>query len=296
MTRATRFTTRLTCGGNALLNVSQLFVYPIKSTRGIAVEEILLETAGPVRDRRWMLVDENGRFLTQRILPRMTLIAPRFAGDDLIVEAPGMPALTINSWSGEGEWIPVQIWRDELRLPHPDPSYSNWFSSFLGQSSRLIHLPDSAIRPVEAPYNQPPWRVSLADSFPLLAIGQASLDLLNTKLQTPVPMARFRPNLVVVGSEPHEEDRWRRVRIGEVELAFVKLCTRCAIPQVDPDTGETGLEPLQTLARYRRPERKVLFGHKGLVTTPGVLRVGDKIEVLEESAAAVPVAYASHGA
>jgi uncharacterized protein YcbX len=233
-----------------------------------------------------MLVDENGRFLTQRVLPRMALIRPRFVGDDLMVEAPGMPPLRIRGGAGEGEWIPVQIWRDELRLPHPDACYSEWFSSFLGQRCRLMNLPDSVSRPVEAPYDQAPWRVSLADSFPVLAITQASLDLLNSKLRAPITMARFRPNVVISGTEPHEEDAWRRVRMGEVELKMAKLCVRCAIPQVDPETGETGLEPLQTLAQYRRPERKVLFGHKGLVSKPGVLRVGDAVEVLEESTVA----------
>jgi uncharacterized protein YcbX len=269
----------LKTGGNALRYLSQIFIYPIKSARGIEVEDTRLDMSGPVRDRRWMLVNEDGLFLTQRTQPRMALIAPRFEGEDLIVEAPEMPPLRIRRWAGEGEWIPVRIWRDDLRVPHPDRRYSDWFSSFLGQSCRLVHLPDSVVRPVEAPYDKAPWHVSLADSFPLLVIGQASLDLLNEKLARPVTMRRFRPNLVIAGSAPHEEDSWARVRLADVELAIGKACARCTIPLVDPETGETGAEPLRTLAQYRKLPNTVKFGHRMLVTTPGVLRVGDEVEV-----------------
>lgn len=266
-----------------MLYLSKLFIYPIKSAGGIAVDETQVEVSGPVRDRRWMLVDEGGQFLTQRTFPRMVLIAPRFEGEDLVVEAPGMPPLRIQSWSGEGDWVGVRIWHDELRVPHPNPGYSEWFSSFLGRPCQLVHLPDTVARPVEAPYDQPPWRVSLSDGFPLLVLGQASLDLLNAKLQVPVTVERFRPNLVIAGSAAHQEDNWRRVRIGEVELALVKPCARCAIPLVNPVTAETGVEPMQTLAQYRKTSasNKVMFAQNALVTTSGVLRVGSEVDVLE---------------
>ncbi|HTU44296.1 MAG TPA: MOSC N-terminal beta barrel domain-containing protein [Bryobacteraceae bacterium] len=260
--------------------LSQIFVYPIKSARGIEIEETRLDLAGLVRDRRWMLVDDEGLALTQRTQPRMVLMAPRFEGDDLIVEAPEMPPLRIRTWAGEGEWVPVRIWNDDLRVPHPDRRYSDWFSSFLGQSCRLVHLPEVVKRPVEAPYDKAPWHVSFADSFPLLVIGQASLDLLNEKLEAPVTMQRFRPNLVIAGSAAHEEDEWARVRLGGVELATGKACSRCSIPLVNPVTAETGVEPLRTLAQYRRLPNTVMFGHKMLVTTPGALRTGEALEVL----------------
>lgn len=265
-------------------SLSHIYIYPIKSTRGIAVEETRVDVSGPVGDRRWMLVDDEGVMISQRTQPRMTLIEPRFEGEDLVVEAPGMGALRIRPWSGEGEWFRGQVWHDELRLPEPDAAYSEWFSSYLGQSCRLLYQPDSVVRPVEAPWDSPPWRTSLADAYPLLLLGQASLDLLNTKLEQPVTIKRFRPNLVITGITAHEEDEWKRVRIGEVELAVVKACVRCAIPLVDPETGETGVEPLRTLARYRRiPESsKVLFAQNALVTKPGVLRVRAEIEVLED--------------
>jgi uncharacterized protein len=281
MRRVERCITRSKCGGRRLAYVSKLFVYPIKSTRGIAVDQARVDVSGPVWDRRWMLVGDDGVALTQRTLPRMALIVPRFAGEDLVVEAPGMAAVRIRRWTGEGEWARVRIWRDDLRVPHPDAAYSEWFSEFLGISCRLVHLPDEVVRPVEAPWNQEPWRTSLSDAYPLLVLGQASLDLLNGKLAEPVTVARFRPNVLVDGIAAHEEDSWRRVRIGEVEINVVKPCARCVLTLVDPVTAETGIEPLQTLATYRRGANgKVLFAQNALVTKTGVLRVGETVEVL----------------
>lgn len=261
--------------------LSHIFVYPIKSIRGIEVDEIRVDVSGPAHDRRWMLVDQDGVALTQRTQPRMALLAPRFQGEDLVVEGPGMRPLRIPEWKVGGEWVPVRIWDDDLQLPHPNPAHSEWFSSFLGQRCRLLHLPDQVVRPVQAPFDRAPWRVSLADSFPLLLIGQASLDLLNERLPQPVTMARFRPNLVIAGSGAHEEDGWHTLCIGEVEMTVAKPCVRCAIPLVDPVTAEVGVEPLRTLATYRRKpdSSKVLFGQNVLVTKTGLLRAGDAAEV-----------------
>jgi uncharacterized protein YcbX len=261
--------------------LSQIFVYPIKSARGIAVSEAPVDVSGPLQDRRWMLVDNDGLFLSQRRLPRMALISPHFEGGNLIVAAPNMPSLKIRSWSGEGNWIPVRLWRDHLQLPHPNPEYSEWFSSYLGQPCRLVYLPPTVVRPVEPPFDNSDWRVSLADGYPLLLVTQASLDLLNERLPVPVTMERFRPNLVIAGASAHEEDQWRRLRIGQAELAVVKPCARCSIVLVNPDTGERGIEPLQTLARYRRSPQKVLFAQNALVTAPGLLQTGLPVQVLE---------------
>jgi uncharacterized protein len=261
--------------------LSQIFIYPIKSARGIAVNETPVDISGPLQDRRWMLVDSEGLFLSQRRLPKMTLLSPRFEGNDLVVEAPDMPPLVIRRWSGEGDWIPVRLWQDQLQLPHPNRSYSEWFSSYLGQTCRLVHLPPTVVRGVEPPYDNPNWRVSLADGYPLLLVTQASLDLLNERLPAPVTMERFRPNLVITGAAAHEEDGWPYLRIGNVEMAIVKPCARCSIVLVDPNTGGRSLEPLQTLARYRRKPQKVLFAQNALITTPGLLRTGLSVEVLE---------------
>ena len=259
--------------------LSQIFIYPIKSARGVAVAETQVDNSGPLQDRRWMVVDEHGVFLSQRKLPRMVLIEPRFEGAGLVLTAPGMVPLVIPRWSGEGEWIPVRIWRDTLKLPHPNQAYSEWFSSFLGRSCRLVYLPDEVSRCIEAPFDDPKWRVSLADGYPLLVVTQASLDVLNARLLSPISMERFRPNLVIAGAAPHEEDSWKDLRIGSVQLAIVKPCARCSTVLVDPATANVGLEPLRTLAGYRRMPRSVLFAQNALVVTPGQLSVGTPVEI-----------------
>ena len=226
-----------------------------------------------------MVVDEEGLFLSQRKLPRMVLIKPHFKGSNLVVAAEGMPDLVIPRWSGEGEWIPVRIWRDHLKLPHPDQAYSEWFSSFLGRPCRLVYLPDEITRPVEPPYDDPKWRVSLADGYPLLILTQASLDLLNTNVSSPIGMERFRPNLVIAGATPHAEDHWAYLQIDLVRLATVKPCARCSTVLVDPTTAKIGIEPLRALAQYRRLPRSVMFGQNALVITPGELRVGSAVQI-----------------
>lgn len=279
---AAKSKTRISYAGDLAVKfmwLSQIFIYPIKSARGIAVPETEVNNSGPLQDRRWMVVDEHGVFLSQRKLPRLVLIEPHFEGADLVATAPGMSPLVIRRWSGEGEWIPVRIWRDYLTLPHPDQAYSDWFSSFLGTPCRLVYLPDEVSRPVEAPFDNPQWRVSLADGYPLLVVTQESLDLLNSKAPWPIAMERFRPNLVIAGATPHAEDYWTDLHIGSVQLTIVKPCARCSIVLVDPATAKVGLEPLRTLAAYRRMPQSVLFAQNALVVTPGQLRVGTAVEI-----------------
>lgn len=230
-----------------------------------------------------MVVDNDGVFLSQRKLPRMVLIEPRFEGSNLVVTAPGMSPLTIPKWSGQGEWVPVRIWRDHLKLPHPDQNYSDWFAAFLGRPCRLVYLPDEVTRPVEPPFENGKWRVSLADGYPLLILTQASLDLLNTKLPTPIGVDHFRPNLVIAGATPHAEDGWTDIQIGSVRLAIVKPCARCSTVLVNPATAQVGVEPLRTLAEYRRMPQSVLFGQNALVVNPGQLRVGCAVESAGET-------------
>ena len=262
--------------------LSRIFIYPIKSARGIEVAETELGTSGPVNDRRWMLVDEEGVFLSQRKAPRMALIEPRFEGTDLVVTAPGMSPLVLPATSnGDGELVPVRIWKDHLTLPHPNPVCSEWFSAFLGRSCRLVSLPVTVVRKVEPPFDGPAWRVSLADGYPLLVVTEASLMMLNEQLRSPVGIERFRPNLVIFGTAAHDEDEWRRIQVGPVELAIVKACARCSIVLVDPSTGEVGVEPLRTLARYSSVPRGVMFGQNALVVNPGKIRAGASVEVLE---------------
>jgi uncharacterized protein YcbX len=175
----------------------------------------------------------------------------------------------------------VRVWEDECEAVAPDPAADAWLSDFLGQPCRLVRMPDDIRRPVDASYGAPTDQVGFADGFPLLLISQASLDHLNARLATPLPMVRFRPNLVVAGTAPHEEDSWRRIRIGDCTLRVAKPCSRCIIPTIDPTTAQRSSEPLRTLMGYRRRDNKIFFGQNLLHDGPAELAEGMRVEVLE---------------
>lgn len=263
--------------------LGSLRVYPIKSCGGVSVGEWEADGCGLRLDRRWMLVDENGAFISQRRLPRMALIRIRIGPGRLGVEAPGMPELEIPISPPGGKPTLAAVWGDLVEVLRVGEEADRWFSSFLGASCRLVHMPDDSVRHVDPDYGGPHDRVRLADGFPFLLISRASLEDLNARLKEPLPMDRFRPNLVISGCDPYAEDRWRRVRIGGIEFRVVKPCARCAITTVDQRTAESGKEPLRTLATYRKVGSNVLFGQNLIHDSGGVLRVGDEVEVLEEA-------------
>lgn len=263
------------------MHISELHVYPLKSARGIPLREMPLDERGPAGDRRWMLIDERGVMLSQRDLPRMTLIAVENGVGELACTAPGMPPLRVPAPApGVSRRLVARLFDDDVDVELAgDPAHA-WFAQFLGASCRLVRQPDDAFRQVNRIYAPKGTGVSLADGFPLLLIGQGSIDDLNGRLETPVEMRRFRPNIVVEGSAPFEEDTWRKIRAGEVEFSLVKPCARCSIPTVDPETGEMGREPMRTLATYRRRGNEVFFGWNIIPTAPGTLRAGDPVTVL----------------
>ncbi len=266
---------------NEALRVSGLWRYPVKSLRGQACERLVIGERGPAYDRQWMLVDMDGRFLSQRQLPQMALIEAELDGNALTLRAPGRPALTISA-AGGGARLPVDIWSDHCEGERVDEVADAWLGEFLNLDCRLVRFPDDRMRQVDTRYARTGDQVGFADGFPLLLISQASLDALNERLSEPVDMRRFRPNLVIAGSEPHAEDSWRRVRIGALELEVVKPCSRCPIPGIDPDTAGKSPEVLQVLAGYRRGEdNKVYFGQNVLHRGCGELRLGQPVEVLE---------------
>lgn len=258
------------------LRVRSLFVYPVKSCRGIAVESARLVERGFELDRRWMIADERGRFLTQRELPRLALIGTRLAGDAIVLCAPGVGELELPVVApSSAPRMRVRVWSDQGDAQVYRPA-SEWLGAFLGQPARAVYMPDDVRRPVS---RAPDAIVGFADAYPLLCVGHASLEALNRRLAQPIGMERFRPNLVVAGGEPHAEDTWQSLEVGEVALEAAKLCDRCAVVTVDPATGERGREPLATLAEYRRHEGAVWFGVNLLHRGRGVLRVGDPVVV-----------------
>jgi uncharacterized protein YcbX len=270
------------------VHVSELYVYPIKSARGVALERAQLDTRGFQHDRRWMLVDDGGVFISQREAHALALVDVALSAGALTVSTPAMPSLRI-PFDASGPSLHCRIWRDEVTATATSPEADAWFSSYLERSCRLVHMPDDARRIVDRTYVAEERIVGFADAFPLLIIGQGSLNALNAKLiaqGTPaVTMRRFRPNIVVAETAPHEEDEWRRIRVGDVDVDVVKPCARCVITTVDVQTGVAGREPLRTLATYRKRGSKVLFGQNAVHRQHGTIGVGDTVTAAGSRAA-----------
>jgi len=264
------------------VQLSALHVYPVKSCRGIAPPRWDLDAYGLRADRGWMVVDAAGRFLTQRELPRLAVVTTRIDGDRLILDAPDLAALVLPLAGVDAGDVEIEVWRHVGPARDGGDAAAEWISTHLGVSTRLVALPRTHARPVSRDWFSGAAQTTFSDGYPLLLIGQASLDDLNTRLPKPLPMERFRPNLVVRDAAPYEEDLWKRIRIGDVELAIVKPCSRCAITTTDQTTGaRDGTEPLRTLASYRKTELGVVFGQNVVHLAPGTLAVGAPVEVLE---------------
>lgn len=262
--------------------LQSLHVYPIKSTHRIAQVHATVNPWGLAGDRRWMIVDEHARFLTQRELPRMALIqAVPYDDGSLLLTASGHQYQTISLPEEVADIIEVLVWKDLVPARKAPEDASIWLTSFLGRRVNLVYMYDPSVRQTDAMYTKPGNTVSFADGYPLLCTTEASLAMLNEKLSTPIPMERFRPNVVVSGGAPFEEDTWRRLRIGEVTFAVVKPCTRCIITTVDQETASRGKEPLRTLNSFRKRDGNVFFGENLVPENTGVIHLGDIVEVLE---------------
>ncbi|MGH7466606.1 MAG: MOSC domain-containing protein [Longimicrobiales bacterium] len=261
------------------MKLSRLFVYPVKSLAGIEVQNAQVDDFGVVKDRRWMLVDPAGIALTQRDQPRMALIRPTLIDNVLRLDAPGMPSLFVDDF-GLAQRT-VTVWNDTVTAEDADDAAAEWLSSFLETDVRLVYMPDTTFRRIDPDYSNAERRVSFADGYPFLLVSQESMDELNRRLEHPMGIERFRPNLVVSGaSEPHAEDNWGRIRIGSIEFDVVKACARCAVPSIDPVTAQKGKEPNRTLATYRKRNGEVYFGQNVIHAAPGTLRVGSAVTLL----------------
>jgi len=266
------------------MRIDSLHIYPLKSARGVRVPRVELDRFGPRLDRRWMLVDGKGDFISQRSHPRMALLSVSPSDGGIRVEAEGLGALELpfrEEGSGEASWLEVRVWEASASAQVVAGDASGWFSEFLGEPARLLFLPRDRERRSSGMY-APPRPISFADGYPLLLISRGSLDELNRRLEVPVGMERFRPNVVVAGCGPHAEDRWREVRMGGLHFTGVKPCPRCVVTTVDPRTAARSPEPLRTLAGYRSSDGYVWFGQNLFHAGPGVLNEGDAVEVLAE--------------
>ncbi|VFT39280.1 molybdenum cofactor sulfurase [Pseudomonas aeruginosa] len=262
-----------------MFRLSALYRYPIKSSAAESLERVALDALGVVGDRRWMAVDtETGRFFTQRLLPQLGRIQARWAAPEVLrLNAPGMSELSLEVPAADANLRGVTVWRDTLQAPDAGDAAADWLTRFLGRPTRLVHIPEARARQVDTGYAEPGQKVHFADGFPLLLIGQASLDDLSQRVGRPLEMLRFRPNLVVEGSAAFAEDGWKRIRIGSVEFVVAKPCSRCILTTLDPATGERNedREPLTTLKTYREKDGAVLFGQNLIALGQGSLEVGD---------------------
>ena len=267
--------------------IARLFVYPVKSCAGIELQEALLTETGLDLDRAWMVVDEQGSFVTQRELPRMALVRPQLKIHEVVLRAPGMLALHLSIDTVE-EPVRVRLWDEEVPAFDMGDVAAQWFSDFLGRKLRLVRFD-----PEHRRLSSPKWTGGaeapnqFSDGYPVLVTSTASLELLNEKLQADghasVGIERFRPNIVLSGLEAHDEDRLGLMRIttadGEAQLRNVKPCARCPIPNVDPVTGEVDPVVTDTLQGYRSGERGLSFATNAIVVAGDgqTLRVGQPV-------------------
>lgn len=268
--------------------MTSLARYPVKSCRGQQLAAATLEPWGLAGDRRWMVVDDAGAAITAREVHRLLLVRPELTEGGLHLSAPGLPALDVATAEATDRVV-VDVWGSRVPAVAAAAAAHAWFSEVVGRSARLVYLDDPRARPTNPTRTRPDDRVSFADGYPLLLTTQESLDALNERIaegrhaaEGPLPMTRFRPSVVVQGAPAWAEDDWRVIRISGVTFRAVKGCDRCVLTMLDPQTAAKGMEPIATLARYRRWDRKTWFGINLVPDTHERrgMRVGDEIEII----------------
>lgn len=268
-----------------MIELTQINIYPVKSCKGMTVTRAALTPFGLLNDRRWMAIDANGSFLSQRTIPRMALIEPLLTGNSLVLKAPDTETIEIPIELSTKSTRTVKIWDDVCSAQDCGDGIAQWFTKFLRIDSRLVMMGSTFDRSVTAKYSKHRDLVSFADAFPLLLISSASLHDLNERLDLPIPMNRFRPNLVVSGCEPYAEDHWKRFKLGELSFDVSKPCARCTVPTVDQTNGTKGKEPLITLSTYRKGNNNDVFFGQNLINEQksGELVLGMEVSVLERA-------------
>ena len=266
-----------------MITLASLIYYPIKACRGFEVQETNVERMGLEHDRRMMVVTPEGHFLTQREHPKLALVTPSVSNEELTLFAPNTDNLTINIQKS-GPTLQVDIWHSKGVLAvDQNELAAEWFSDWLGTPVRLVHIAEGFIRKVKEEYAVTPNdHTGFADGYPILLASEESLADLNSRLNEPVPMNRFRPNVVVRGCEPFAEDTWSRIRVGEIEMAIVKPCARCVVTTIDKETLTKSKEPLKTLASYRTRNGGAMFGQNVIPLNESRLKLGMNVEILSK--------------
>ncbi|HCW09093.1 MAG TPA: MOSC domain-containing protein [Cytophagales bacterium] len=262
------------------LRLTEIWIYPIKSLGGIRLKSAKVFEKGLQHDRRWMLIDSDNQFMTQRVNPRMALFKLSMVNDQFSIKFKNDSITLPFFHSIIQSSIRAKIWDDEVDVFEVNREFSQWFSERLELNCRLVSFPEINARLVDEQYQINHEQVSLADAYPFLIIGEQSLADLNSRLKEPVSMNRFRPNFVFSNGKPYEEDLWKNFSIGKNKFVAVKPCARCVMTTVNQETSEKGMEPLATLSAYRRNENKVLFGQNVIALNHYEVHEGDEI-VLE---------------
>jgi uncharacterized protein YcbX len=263
------------------IRLSAINLYPVKGIRGISAARADVAAAGLVHDRRWIIVDDEGLFISQRSHPRLALLAGDFQDDQLVLSTPDGESRHLETPDGARR-IKVHVWNDHVHAAASDPGTDRWLSRFLDHPCHLAYMDDRCVRPISSSGGRPDEEVSFADGYPCLLVSNASLEDLNSRLSTPLPMDRFRPNLVVEGCDAFAEDGWRRISIGDAVFRNAGPCARCSVTTVDQATGvQTSDEPLRTLAAYRKTEKGVIFGVNLVPENSAVLDLGSPLTILE---------------
>ena len=271
--------------------LSQIHVYPVKSLAGFQVSSWPVDKTGLRYDRKWMLVDADGLFLSQRRLPKMALLSTRIVANELILSAAGLTDLAVPLHGGvSGADVAVSIWKDNCLAKMVSQAANEWLSQALDADCRLVYLPEDSVRQVDPNYAQPDDETAFSDGFPFLLISENSLNALNAAMGLELEMIRFRPNLVVADCAAYAEDSWRRISINGIGFRLPKPCSRCQVPTIDPHTAQTGKEPLTTLARLRQWQHKVYFGQNVLHDGLGSLAVGQQVYVEQTGPKQPPLA------
>ena len=265
-----------------MITVSTLTYYPIKACRGFDVLATNIERMGLEHDRRMMVVTPDGEFLTQREYPRLALVTPTLKNEAVTLSAPNFESIQFTVQSS-GTPSPVNIWSSSgVDAIDQGDEAAIWFSDWLDTSVRLVHMADGFKRKLNPSYAiNADDRTGFADGYPILIISEESLQDLNSRLDSALPMNRFRPNLVVKGCEPFAEDTWKRIRIGDVEMALVKPCARCVVTTIDKETLVKSKEPLKTLGKYRKHKLGAIFGVNVIPLNEGRVEIGMNVEILE---------------
>jgi uncharacterized protein len=265
-----------------MIQLSSLTYYPIKACRGFDITESYVERMGLANDRRMMVVTPKGEFLTQREHAKLALIAPTLKDGLVTLSAPNFGSLQFEI-QNSGAMIPVNIWKSKgVHAIDQGDKAAGWLSDWLGNSVRLVHVDKRFKRELNPNYAvSDEDHTGFADGYPILIIAKESLHDLNSRLDSPLPMNRFRPNVVVQNCGPFAEDTWKRIRIGNVEMALVKPCPRCVVTTTNQDTLEKNKEPLKTLSKYRMQDGGVMFGMNAIPLGEGAIKVGMGVEVLE---------------